>query len=683
MLKLFRITFIVCFFCTSTSFSQSFSGIGGPIPDNGQTVDFTINVSGLPTVIDTINYGLETVCLNITHTWDSDLDISLIAPDGTIVTLASGVGESYDDFTGTCFLSSAAVSIIQGTAPFTGNYRPQGQLGMVNNGQDPNGVWTLRIVDTYPADAGILLNWSIEFTNSPATVFSFESSNLPLVFIQTSGQLITDEPKITAWMGIVDNGPGVRNYTIDTPNNYDGFIGIELRGQSSLGFPQKQYSIETRDSLGNNLDAAILGMPAENDWVLYAPYNDKSLLRNSLTYSLARDMGRYASRERYCELILNGEYKGVYTFFEKVKRDANRVDISKLAPDDTTGNDVTGGYICSIDWIDNGGWYSNYPSDLTNPNNGTVYYQYNYPQDTLMHPAQQQYIQQFVDSFETALLSTSFSDPLIGWRKYADEGSFIDFFLMNELSKNVDGYRLSTFFYKEKITQGGKINMGPVWDFNLAWHNANYCNNQNVGGWAYLITNYCQWDFPFWWRRLDEDTTFQNNVRCRWEELRTTVFDTAHIYNYIDSIAGLLDESQQRHYFIYPLLGIYTWPNPNPLATTYQGEIDNLKLWIQLRINYMDAQLPGTCLTSGLTNNETLNYFQITPNPAADFISVVLKEFEPADIVLYNNTGQKVLVQKTSSLNNIIDVSVLPKGVYFIRIESVGFSGEGIKFLKM
>ncbi len=649
--------------------AQTFFGNGGSIPDNGNSVDFTIPVSGLPNSIDTSGFGLEEICISIIHTWDSDLDISLVAPDGTSIILISGVGGGDDNFSGTCLRSDVTNSIVQGNAPFLGTYRPMGQMGLVNNGQDPNGTWTLHILDTYPfADVGSLIGWTIKFSNNPATYFPFESSNLPLVLINTNGQNIVSDPKITAWMEIIDNGPGIRNYLTDSANNYNGFIGIDLRGHSSMGFAQKQYGIETRDSSGNNLNASILGMPTENDWVLYAPYNDKSLMRNALTYSLGRDMGRYASRARFCEVLINGEYKGVYTFFEKIKRDNNRVDIAGLTSVDTSGIELTGGYICSLDWIDNGGWTSSYPPDPTNPDQNTVFYQYIYPKDVDILPQQETYIQQYVDSFETALTSPTFDDPATGWRKYGDEGSFIDYFLMNEISKNVDGYRLSTFFYKEKITSGGKINMGPLWDFNLAWHNADYCNNQNFGGWAFEFTDYCSWDFPFWWRRLDQDTMFQNNVRCRWDELRTTVFDTAYIFNYIDSISFLLDESQQRHYIVYPVLGVYLWPNPSPLATSYAGEIANLKSWISLRVSFMDANLPGTCINTSDQLVAVQYKLTLSPNPATEYAMLQWSGDDKLTVEIFDAVGRTVYSGLHNGNAAKLELSGLDKGIYFVTL---------------
>lgn len=665
--------FIIFLSIFSDTFSQTFAGAGGSIPDDGTSVDFTINVPALPQNLDTVNFGLESVCINIIHTWDSDLDIKLIAPDGTSVTLVSGVGGGDDNFIATCFNAGAATSIVAGTAPFSGIFRPMGQMGNINNGQAAAGAWKLHITDTYPfADQGFLLGWNLTFGTNPAVPFTLQSSNLPIVKINTFGQTIPDSPKITAWMDVIDNGQGIRNYVTDSANNYSGYIGIDLRGQSSQGFPQKQFGVETRDSSGANLNVPLLGMPSENDWVLYAPYNDKTMMRNYLTFSLARDMGRYASRGKYCEVMLNGEYAGVYTFFERIKRDNNRVDISGLTAADTTGDELTGGYICSLDWIDQDGWYSNYPPDPTSPVNNTVFYQYIYPDDNVILPVQKTYIQQYVDSFETALLANNFMHPDSGWRNYGDEGSFIDYFLMNEVSKNVDGYRLSAFFHKNKNSNGGKLQMGPLWDFNLAWHNADYCDNESTGGWAYLFTDHCQWDFPFWWRRLMADTGYVNAVRCRYEELRLTILDTTHIFQTIDSIAGLLDESKERQFFLYPILGVYVWPNPAPIATSFQGEIQNLKNWIQLRLDFMDANLPGGCLTSNVSEVKQERKIKMFPDPATEVVVADLTGAEissSSQIYLTNSFGARVFVPYSISKSEVkFELNSLPAGFYHVRV---------------
>ncbi len=655
--------------------AQLFSSPGDTIPDDGTTIDFQIVVSGLPTSIDTAFFGLEAVCITLTHTWDSDLDISLVAPDGTVILLTSANGGDGDDYF-SCFKATASLSIVQGTPPFSGFYRPQGQMGRVNNLQNPNSTWYLRIHDTYPfADWGILNNWILIFGNSPATYQPFSSSDIPLVLINTNNQPIAFGPKTIVHMGIIDNGIGQRNYVSDSLNIYNGMAAIEIRGHSSSSFPQKQFHFETRDSLGNDSDVVLLGMPAEHDWILYAPYTDKSLIRNRLTYKLANESGHYAVKGRFVELLIDDQYQGVYELTETIKRDANRVDIAKLTPADTAGNELTGGYIVKIDWVDGPFWTSMYPPDPTAPANNVINFQTVYPKPDVILQVQQNYIDLYIDSFEISLKSPLYTDPLTGWRKYADENSFIDFFILNELGKNVDAYRLSTYFYKDKASNGGKLHMGPVWDFNLAWHNADYCGSDLTSGWAYRITDYCQADIPFWWKRLMTDNQFKNNLHCRWNDLRQNILDTVSLFNYIDSTANYLQESQVRHFDQWPIIGVYVWPNPAPLATSYAGEIDNLKTWIAARISWMDANLPGSCIVAGL-ENIYIPEFSIYPNPATNhaLINVFYKFSERAELNIYNPTGE--LLYAKSVLNSVegsvtfnVDVSNLTPGIYILRIK--------------
>jgi subtilisin-like proprotein convertase family protein len=257
--------------------AQSFSGVGGNIPDDGTSIRFPVLVSGLPASIDS-TFGVISACLNIVHPYVSDLSIWLVAPDSTYIELSSGNGGSGDNYWNTCFIDTVPVYITSGAAPYTGEYRPESPIYNVNNGQNPNSAWQLLIEDTYPfADAGILLNWTITFGNNPPKGLVLQSSNLPIVKINTLGQVIPDDPKITVQMQIIDNGMGIRNYVSDTPNVYNGQIGIEIRGSSSQMFPKKSFGFETLDSAGNEIDTSLFGMPSESDWILGANYTDKTL----------------------------------------------------------------------------------------------------------------------------------------------------------------------------------------------------------------------------------------------------------------------------------------------------------------------------------------------------------------------------------------------------------------------
>jgi len=587
------LTYLLVLLCTGAS-AQTFNGGNGVIPDDGNVVNFPVPVSGLPNAVDTLGFGLESVCFDITHTWTADLAIWLIAPDGTAVPLVSGIGGDTDGFVSTCVNNNAPTSIFQQWYPYTGTFRPFGDMGQINlKGMNPNGIWYVRVLDTYPfADAGSL-NWcSITFGSDPCKPFIFESSDLPIIRINTGGQPVPNDPKITAQMSVIDNGPGQRNYPGQAAAAWSGVIGIELRGNSSQGFPKKSYALETRDELGEDKDVSLLGLPETSDFSLMANFSDKTLMRNALAYDLFRQMGHYASRTRFCEVMLDGTYQGIYILTERIKRGDERVDIARLSPQDTSGTDLTGGYMLRIDWNTSPGWNSQF--NQPNSPNIFTYFQHEYPEFGELQPSQVQYIRSYVDSFEVALRGDGFQHQATGWRRFADEKSFMDYLLLNEISKNVDGYRLSTYFHKDRDDRGGKLQMGPPWDYDLAFFNADYCDGFLTSGWAYNINYVCNdAGVPFWWERLNEDTLFRQHLACRWQSLRSPggAMSDIRLGVVIDSMANILQEAHTRNFTYWPILGAYVWPNPGPLPDTYAGEVEKLKGWIKTRAEWIDFAL--------------------------------------------------------------------------------------------
>jgi subtilisin-like proprotein convertase family protein len=605
---------------------QTFNGTGGPIPDDGNTYEFNLQVSGLNPATLSPAYGLMSVCLDITHTWDDDLDISLRSPDGHQQILISRCGGSGDNFTGTCLTTSATTLISQGSAPFTGNFMPFEWMGNFNNGMNGNGTWKLVIRDTYPwADAGTLNAWSISFGPSVSGPFPFFKSNLPIVIINTGGAQIQDEPKIPANMKIIDNGQGMMNYLSDTSYAFDGRIGIEIRGNFSAGFPQKPYGFETWDVNGNDSAVSLMGMPAESDWILQTTHTDKSFMRNVIAFDLFRYLGHYAPRTRYCEVMLNGVYKGVYIFCEKIKRDSQRVNVSRLDTTDVNWPDISGGYIFKNDyWNSSDSWLSAY-HPLNHPGKD-VHFVYYYPKSDEILPVQKNYLQAYVDSFETALYSSNFADPFTGYRKYCETTSFIDYLMVNELARNNDGFKKSVYYHKNKL---GRLCMGPVWDFDWAWKNINECSifaATDGSGWAYNV-NDCNPDVngTGWWVRMMQDSSMANDVKCRWLYLRNYKLDTTVFFAYIDSIAYALDSAQQRHYLAWPIHGIW-WgvPEIDPPTNSFQEEVSRLKHWIALRIAWIDDHLPGNCFTSTAADASAAedNEWLYGPNPATDVLYI-------------------------------------------------------------
>jgi len=474
------------------------------------------------------------------------------------------------------------------------------------------------------------LNWKVAWLVlscfvQTVSAQTFTSSNLPIIVINTNGIPIPNEPKIAADMGIIYNGVEVRNNLSDIHNDFSGKIGIEIRGSSSQMFPKKQYSIELQDALGNGVNASLLGMPAEEDWILFAPYNDKSLMRDVLAYKLGHDLGQYTSRTRFCEVVLNGEYLGIYVLMEKIKRDDNRVKVAKLNPDEISGDDLTGGYIIKIDknsGSGNGGWSSTFPP-FNRSSNQEIYFQYDYPSATDIVTEQRNYIKQFLNNFESSLIGSTFNDPVNGYVKYIDVNSFIDFFIMNEVSKNVDGYRLSTYLHKKKDSDGGKLYMGPIWDFNLGFGNADYCTKGNPEGWVINFNNICNQDYwliPFWWDRLYQDGAYRNKLAARWNDLRSNQLQTSKVIDYIDSVANVLNaESQQRNFQKWPVLNQYVWPNYY-VGPTFASEVSWLKNWITSRLSWMDANMPR--LITAVENKPVDFSIELFPNPFSQQIQI-------------------------------------------------------------
>jgi hypothetical protein len=505
------------------------------------------------------------------------------------------------------------------------------------------------------------------FSTAFLTAQNFTSSNLPIVVINTNGGTILDDPKIMADMGIIYNGAGMRNNTTDPFNHFSGKVGIEFRGKSSQQFPMKSFAVELWDAAGASVNKSLLGMPSESDWILYAPYTDKTLMRNMLTYALSNEMGHWASHTRYVEVLLNNNYIGVYVLMEKIKRGSGRVDIPKLKPTDISGDALTGGYIFKIDKADPGedGWNSkllpNHPG-----NTQQIRFLYEYPKTADIVQPQKTYLHDYVDSFETALNSTSFSDTAIGFRKFADVNSFIDYFISNELSRNVDGYRLSSYFYKDKKTKGGKIIAGPVWDYDLGYRNANYCEGSTISGWSYQFNNVCNndaWLVPFWWERFMQDQRFKASLYCRWKQLRQTSLSNQHINFIIDSVNNLLAEAQQRHFQRWPILGQYIWPNMQPIPASYAEEITMLKQWLAGRIDWIDNNInpTGPCYNWPADAKGSM-LIKLYPNPFKNELHLQLRSQKDQSIILRITNGMGQVVYKTMLplLTGSNDISNLP-----------------------
>jgi hypothetical protein len=306
---------------------------------------------------------------------------------------------------------------------------------------------------------------------------------------------------------------------------------------------------------------------------------------------------------------------------------------------------------------------------------------YEYPSDNDILPQQEAYIEAYIDSFENALYAPTFLDPQNGYKKFIDLQSFVDFFILNEACKNVDAYRISTFLYKKKITKGNKLFVGPAWDYNIAFWNADYCQGNLYTGWQYQFNNICgnpgDFNVPFWWSRFLQDPVYTSMLRCRWDELRLTVLNTDTLFSKIDEVAALIDEAKDRHFLTYPILGVPVWANPQPVASTYAGEIINMKNWIQQRMTWLDANMPGVCSTGleGITSTNKNVY--VYPNPFHDQFMVRFNLSTTGDVrimiddVTGRNVYERSAIAGNEGMNEVrVDCRNLTPGMYMVKIIS-------------
>ncbi len=477
-------------------------------------------------------------------------------------------------------------------------------------------------------------------------------SNLPIVIITTpSGQSIQDDPRIICNMKIIDNGFNIRNYITDQPTNYDGIIAIEIRGSTSQQYPKKGYGFETQDSLGANLQVAILGMPPENDWILNGPYPDKTLVRNALTFDLARKMGHYASDYRFCELVIDGDHRGTYIMMERIKQDVNRVNIAELATPNLWDDTLTGGYIVKVDKLTGEvgySWLSNYDNE--------VVFQFHDPEFDDLNSLQASYMENEIVQFEDIINGPNFDDPNIGYSQYINTQSFYDFFILQELGRTVDGYRSSSFLHKDKdgFSWNSKIVAGPMWDFNLSYGNADYCDADLTTGWQYNFNNVCNFStsIPFWWGKLLQSSSYANGLKCRWEELRTGPLKTSNIHNFIDSLANYLQESRIRNFQRWPIIGQYVNWN-GFVGQSYQEDLDYLKTYIANRATWVDNNIPGTCSLALEEGEFNAAYHKVWPNPSSEDLNLGISLFQTGDVefVVYDIAGKIVYEQNLGTLN--------------------------------
>ncbi|RZJ67843.1 MAG: T9SS type A sorting domain-containing protein [Flavobacterium sp.] len=441
---------------------------------------------------------------------------------------------------------------------------------------------------------------------------TFTDSNLPIVIINTDidpdtnqPSEIVDDPRVLANMKIIKRPDGTRNYMTDQSNsaflNYDGRIDIEIRGSTSQSLDKKPYGLTTRlaDNVSNN-NVSLLGMPSENDWVLNSLAFDQSMLRDYLSYNLARLMGNYAPRTQYCEVVINGDYKGLYMLQEKIKADTNRVNVVKITTADTAVPNVTGGYITKADKTTGGdpvAWYmDSYDGDTA--------FIHELPKPEDVTPLQNTYIHGQFNSLQTAagLDNISISS---GFPSLIDIPSFVDFMISSEYASNVDSYQFSTYFHKDRA---GKLRAGPIWDYNLTYGN-------DLGGMPGR-SEFDVWQFDNgdntgakFWKDLFDNPTFKCYLSKRFHDLTQPGQPLRHnnIVTFIDQTVVLISEAEARDDQRWN--SVTNWPN----------QINYVKTWLLNRITWMTNNIGPYTNCSPTVPQLVINRINYNPGTFGSF----------------------------------------------------------------
>lgn len=508
----------------------------------------------------------------------------------------------------------------------------------------------------------------VEFKASKLPVIVIETDEYGIPYLKEDGKWV----EVPATMGIINNGNNKENKLTDKYEHF-GAIEIQYRGQSSSDFPKRPYAFELKDEEGKDTSISLLGMPREEDWILQGPFADKSQIRNALFYKLGLKTGRWTPRVEFCELIINGQYVGLYNLIEKIKRDSNRISIGKLKPEEITGTDLTGGYILKYD------------------KPGTL--QIVYPKKDNLQPEQKAYIKNYIKTYEDVLYSNDGLDDQNGYSKYIDEQSLIDYIIIAELGKNCDSYLFSTYFFKNKDDRDPRLKFGPIWDFDLCMGNSVWQDGDQTYDWQFAYRA----NKRFHIERLLEDRAFVDQLNDRYAELRQDYLHKDSLFNLIDELVEKLAEPIQRNYEIWPLIDQPIFFEAYKVSS-YEEEINYIKDWLSRRLAWLDENMPKIYYPvkdySGLdiSENSISKGFatNVYPNPVANdlFIDLNLDKGGKLEVVLINTQGKTVTIIENSSIETgkyklywQRDQSMVHSGLHILSIKLNGKTQSHTKVL--
>ena len=383
------------------------------------------------------------------------------------------------------------------------------------------------------------------------TIYVHSFTGLPVMWIETEGRqdITSKEEYLKASFKLQENVTtrGAGDVMIDSVN-------IKGRGNSTWGLPKKPYALKF------NKKVSLINEPKDKSWVLLANYTDKTMLRNALAFYMGHISNLdYTPRYHFVELILNGRYNGTYQLCEKLKIAKDRVNV---------GDD---GFLMEIDSR------ATEEADAVYFKVAHLYQVINIKDpDVEYNDENYCYAEKYVTNADSVLFSKNFADPQNGWQKYMDMDSFVDWFIINEITKNNDARLWSSCYMSLK--RGEKLKMGPIWDFDLALGNVDFNEAHLVNGFWIKDTS--------WYAQLFKDPAFVAKVKERFDYFYSKRDD---IMRNINENAKYLKYAVQENENKWHTFYTYTWPNYD-IWGSYNNEVQSMKEWLNARFEWLKGE---------------------------------------------------------------------------------------------
>ena len=536
----------------STTNSSSCSGSGDWSGQKATSGNETIDPNEIKT------YSFTLTCSGGTGTQDAttSIAVNVIAvpaptPELSSVAFLAEDNSSLDEdiflqlgsdniFTGRIAINIPVIDLIA-------SYEYVGSSIQINASEQESGVTINDFTD--------LVNITVENTDGDTQSYTIDVAKftgLPIIYLQTDSSLLIDSKDDyilgDAW---IDGGRGFDDFE-ESP------MKIRGRGNSTWEFPKKPFQMKLDDK------AEFLGMPKDKKWLFLAEYADKTMLRNKIAYEMGYISNLdWTPQARFAEVFINGEYNGTYNVTQKVEESNNRVALG-----DT-------GYLLELDQLERLDF-----DDVYFESTATDKFIVNIKEPSLEYDSEQySYIVNLIGDFESALFGANFTSESNGYRQYIDIDSFVDWFLISEITKNVDSMFFSSIYLN--VIPGSQIKMGPLWDFDLAFGNVDYADSRYPEGW---------WvKYNPWYERLFQDPYFVAKVKERFEYFNN---NQDLIINKIDSYSEQLKWAQEENDDKWQTMGVFVWPNP-VVFDTYQEEVDNMKSWYSTRMSWLESAIDG------------------------------------------------------------------------------------------